>query len=1044
MAEVAFVIGLVASVISIIDGVKKVWDATNDPKGQPEAFRRVAARLPLVRSILEKAKLEADKLDESGQEDLEKVLEECKGKVEKLDKIFKKVLPGGNNKFLDRYKAVTASFKGARVEQLMEGILKDAQLIATEKLAGIATKEQVKELADAIKEMNEMPSSLPDETGSVSQMHSGGGHNIANMGPGNTNNIQSGGSGKQYNIAGSAHFGDTTTIHNYANTQGHQKWDPSRGNIHWVIPREVNPNFTGQKELLEEMRIKLCPSATGQRHSRKCFAIIGIGGVGKSEASLNFANTQREKFWGVFWIDASASSTIERGYLDAAQQCQRDASLKIKDFKSAMVFFGNIKHPYLFVLDNADNPEQNLHPYLPTGPGATTIITSRDYKKSYYGTAGSKTLEKLDVEDAIDLLFKASNTPEAHQSEKRRDAEAVVQLLAQHALAIVQAGAYIHQRPCELKEYEEEFQQQKKRPSLLRFRNTEDFSRYGDVYATFEVSAQFLEDSKSTNQAYADALELLGVLGHLYFTGVSQAMFSRAWNYAQEIPKEPRDVFNRAWKYARKVSKTPSHVDDIGILSSWHVSKLPKTLQGLPHHDRSDGLPNSLYDAFAVLRSFGIITIQMKTKDISMHPLAHAWARDRLDETHKQCAWACTISLIALSLKSNREYQEYWPPLQPHIETCIDASPERCLDIYPEIRICQVLYRFAWLFYRVNNYPRCKALAELLRKKLDSRDSISNNWFLIQYLYAICLQSLGEDRPAQKLLEDIVYGNEASKVARSQARLSSKIALASIYQQNGNNKLAISLLQDVVDTRKSILKPQNLNSLGSQHELAEALIRDGKHKEAISILQDVVEIQNSVLIPQDPNNLASQHALATALSLDGNQKKAISIFQDVIKIQKSIWEPEHPECLTSQQELAVALSRDSKLKEAVSLLQDVVKIRKSILKPGDRILLTSQYELAIVLAKDGNYKEALEVIKVVVSIAEAEGGVSDRSRIMYRLMLEDLVIKEKDRNRITPEIRRAEGGGVLLKALVSSSLAGGIATAKRSYGHNLGRGSERP
>ncbi|OBT62451.1 hypothetical protein VE03_08607 [Pseudogymnoascus sp. 23342-1-I1] len=168
-----------------------------DPKGQPEAFRQVAARLPLVLSILEKAKLEAKKLDEAAQEDLEKVVEACKEKAEKLSKIFKKVLPGDEDGRIDRYKkAVSAPFKGGRVEELMEGILRDAQLIATDKVMGIATEEQSKELADAIKEMKEIPSCLSDEIGSVSQMHNGSGHNIANTGPGSTN-IQSGANSSQ-------------------------------------------------------------------------------------------------------------------------------------------------------------------------------------------------------------------------------------------------------------------------------------------------------------------------------------------------------------------------------------------------------------------------------------------------------------------------------------------------------------------------------------------------------------------------------------------------------------------------------------------------------------------------------------------------------------------------------------------------------------------------------------------------------------------------------------------------------------------------------
>lgn len=102
----------------------------------------MATRLPLVLSIFEKAKSEAKKLDEAAQDDLEKVLGSCKEKAEKLNKIFKKVLPGDADVQLGRYrKAVSAPFKGGRVEELIEDILRDTQLIATDKLIGVATEE---------------------------------------------------------------------------------------------------------------------------------------------------------------------------------------------------------------------------------------------------------------------------------------------------------------------------------------------------------------------------------------------------------------------------------------------------------------------------------------------------------------------------------------------------------------------------------------------------------------------------------------------------------------------------------------------------------------------------------------------------------------------------------------------------------------------------------------------------------------------------------------------------------------------------------------
>jgi hypothetical protein len=55
-AEAAFIISLILSVISIIEAMKIVYNAAKDVKGQPEVFRQVATRLPLVTVILYKAK----------------------------------------------------------------------------------------------------------------------------------------------------------------------------------------------------------------------------------------------------------------------------------------------------------------------------------------------------------------------------------------------------------------------------------------------------------------------------------------------------------------------------------------------------------------------------------------------------------------------------------------------------------------------------------------------------------------------------------------------------------------------------------------------------------------------------------------------------------------------------------------------------------------------------------------------------------------------------------------------------------------------------
>ncbi|KAF5877798.1 putative beta transducin-like protein [Botrytis fragariae] len=206
-AEAGFIIGLISGVISIIEAAKTVYDAAGNVKGQPEAFRQVAARLPLVIEILRCAEERVSSLDEPALDAIELILESCKAKADDLNKIFHKVVRKDDDKWFDRYKkALSTLRKGEKVEYLMEGILKDTQLLACEKLVGIATEVQVKGLEEGIKEMKEMPSSLQEEIGSVTQNHNGSGNNNANTGGG----AMHAGTGDLFHnkINGDAYFGN--------------------------------------------------------------------------------------------------------------------------------------------------------------------------------------------------------------------------------------------------------------------------------------------------------------------------------------------------------------------------------------------------------------------------------------------------------------------------------------------------------------------------------------------------------------------------------------------------------------------------------------------------------------------------------------------------------------------------------------------------------------------------------------------------------------------------------------------------------------------
>ena len=164
--------------------------------------------------------------------------------------------------------------------------------------------------------------------------------------------------------------------------------------------------------------------------------------------------------------------------------------------------------------------------------------------------------------------------------------------MTQHALAITQAGAFISQGLCKLNEYPKFLKEQRAR--LLRYRPEQADSIYGDVYATFEVSAEAM--LLSSKQEWKDALELLQVLAFLHQEGVPEKMFTKAWDFQCT---------------ASKLKKHPNFEKfDILYPSAWHVNHMHKVLHALvPHGGVGELDVISLRKARSALQSFSLIRL---------------------------------------------------------------------------------------------------------------------------------------------------------------------------------------------------------------------------------------------------------------------------------------------------------------------------------------------------------------------------------------------------------------------------------------------------
>ena len=604
-------------------------------------------------------------------------------------------------------------------------------------------------------------------------------------------------------------------------------------------------------------------------------------------------------------------------------------------------WLASIDHSWLCIMDNADDRSIDYAEYFPSGHKGSIIITTRNQECLSHSTVGQEDLENLEVGESTELLLKASGVNKDLWQVRQSAAEEVVNVLGLHALAIIQAGAFIKKRICSLEEYPREFQVQRQR--LLQFRPKQAQSTYGDVYTTFEVSARVLEES--SDQQDSDALEMLRILAFLHFDRVPELMFIRAWNYAQEISTEGKDQSSQ----------------DINTLSRWHSSRLPRFM----HHSTSGKL--SLRLTADVLTSFSIIAIN-ESHDISMHPLAHAWAKDRLKQPYQEAAWTCAASTLALSTQRYGFYHPLWRRLQSHVELCVDLRSDDCFDKEP-LEMSQVLYKLSWFLYEMRRDSKAESLlASILENLGPVLPQKPKNYAIIQELTASCYINLGHHKRAVKLLEEVVEIQKKTLDREHPDRLASQHALAMAYMGNGQHRGAAELLEEVVEIEKTTLDRDHSARLASKHELAGAYMGNGQHRRAAELLEEVVEIRKTTLDREHPDRLASQHELARAYMGNGQHRRAAELLEEVVEIRKTTLDREHPDRLASKHELAGAYVGDGQHRRAAELLEEVVEIQKTTLDCEHPDRLASQHELARAYMGNGQHRGAAELLEEVVEI----------------------------------------------------------------------------
>ena len=280
----------------------------------------------------------------------------------------------------------------------------------------------------------------------------------------------------------------------------------------WAVPYIRNSHFTGRGELLSHLQQQFAPREAEQSMTiqqaalTQSQAIKGLGGIGKTQAAIEYAYRAREqgRYTHTIWVNASSEETVLvsltslRNVVPALRH--REENDQRAAANAALRWLEQCPDPWLLIYDNADDLSF-LPTYLPKVGRGNILLTTR--VSTVGALAASLEVEVLPLLEGVQLLLHRSGHGYEVDEQEREEARKIVLALGQFPLAIDQAGAYIEETGCHLLDYLEVYQQHQY--ELLAQRGKQATSYPDSVATTWSLA---FEEVERTNPAAVELLRL--------------------------------------------------------------------------------------------------------------------------------------------------------------------------------------------------------------------------------------------------------------------------------------------------------------------------------------------------------------------------------------------------------------------------------------------------------------------------------------------------------------------------------------------------------
>ncbi|KIW28949.1 uncharacterized protein PV07_04800 [Cladophialophora immunda] len=806
-----------------------------------------------------------------------------------------------------------------------------------------------------------------DEEHPASMRNSGrkkrrGNKNLAKASSSNAGGAQSISSGQGIQMSGGSFSagGNVTLVHtNELTMTCNESVDDHRNsNVRYFRSRNVSSNFTGRVDVLRKIENALLAPLRNGSHS------------------------QQNRFWGVFWVDATSTETAEQSFKDIA----KIGGLP-EVFENGRLWLSSRTEEWLLIVDNADDPSTDIANYFPPGNRGSVLITSRNPDCRVYGSQHehSHRLNELEMEDSITLLLRTA-LKDVKDRSNRLQAGLIAKELGCLALAVVQAGAAIRKDRCRLEDYLNVYE--RNREELMKNHPGQGMDGYQHtVYTTWEISRQMIErlDSKSSS----DAMDLLDISAFLYFEDIPELIFQQApkqeqkhsrfmswitWAKSNPKPSPDRDqdwdellnAPSSAFMVAKSVKcASPTVVQTLCGLYAGKFNQLET--RKIPGKKRDPALEPSQYQRAA---KFGLVFSDSGkyTPAEELYRIALTEMEKILGREHPETLQ--TLDSLASVLRNQGKYKDAFKAS----ERALRCRERKLGNMHQDT--LKTLDHMALALQGQGNYKEAEIQhkdvldrkEKLLGKEhVDTLESLNN--------LALTLRSEGQYAAAAEMASRALAAREKVLGEEHPDTMESLNNLATVLEDQAQYQAAEEMHRVALDRRQRLLGNEHPDTLTSMSRLAYVLRKQGKHGASEQMTRQTLEGRNKALGPLHPDTLASESYLAGLFQDQNNYEAAEQMNRHALGGYEQGLGELHPDTLTVMSNLATAFRMQAKYGPAEEMNRQVLAKRELALGKDHPDTLMSVNNLGEVLQAQKKYQEAEELHRRALQAKEASEDI---------------------------------------------------------------------